>query len=191
MNYIEAIRQYKPSDDQELNDQKVILKFIEENQSNVLTRENEVAHLTSSGLVLNESLDKVLMVHHNIYNTWAWTGGHADGEEDMLEVAVREAIEETGVQAITPLFEEIASVDIIPVYGHVKRGRFVSSHLHMNVSYVLIADENEDTQIKHDENSGVMWVSVDELAHYSGEPYLVAIYEKIIAHARAYKRQNS
>ena len=49
--------------------------------------------MTSSGLIFNKNLDKILMVHHNIYNTWSWTGGHADGEDDLLKVAIKEAKE--------------------------------------------------------------------------------------------------
>jgi len=61
-----------------------------------LLRDNEIAHITSSGFILNKSLDKALLIHHNIRNVWAWTGGHADGNSNLLEVAIQEAVEETG-----------------------------------------------------------------------------------------------
>ncbi len=97
MNYIQAIKNFEPINEQEQNDKKLILNFIEKN-NDVLYRENEYAHMTSSGLIFNKNLDKILMVHHNIYNTWSWTGGHADGEDDLLKVAIKEAKEETGVK---------------------------------------------------------------------------------------------
>ena len=78
MDYIQAIKNFEPMNEQEQNDKKLILKFIKKNDD-VLYRDNEYAHMTSSGLIFNEKLDKILMVHHNIYNTWSWTGGHADG----------------------------------------------------------------------------------------------------------------
>ena len=81
------------------------------------------------------------MAHHNIYRVWAWTGGHADGESDLLSVALREAREETGVTHLLPLSADIMSLDILPVWGHVKRGRYVTAHQHLNVSYLLVADE--------------------------------------------------
>ena len=99
MNYIQAIKNFEPINEQEQNDKKLILNFIEKN-NDVLYRENEYAHMTSSGLIFNKNLDKILMVHHNIYNTWSWTGGHADGEDDLLKVAIKEAKEETGVNVI-------------------------------------------------------------------------------------------
>ena len=91
-------------------------------KDNILTRENAFAHLTSSGFILNENKDKVLMIYHNLYNSWAWTGGHADGEDDLLEVAIKEAKEETGVVNIHPLSTQIMSLDILPVWGHMKKG---------------------------------------------------------------------
>lgn len=187
MNYLEAIEAYVPANPQEASDQEVILSCIRSHPEEILTRKNPLAHVTSSGLILNQSLDKILMVHHNIYNTWAWTGGHADGEPDLLGVAIREGQEETGVQALTPLSEQIASVDILPVNGHFKRGAYVSAHLHLNVTYVLIADEGHGLSVKADENSGVAWIRVEDLPAYSNEPYMIAVYLKIVQWARNYR----
>ncbi len=69
MNYIEAIKRYKPINEQEKKDKEIILSCIN-NYSDVLTRENEVCHLTSSGFIINKDRDKVLMIHHNIYKSW-------------------------------------------------------------------------------------------------------------------------
>lgn len=184
MNYKQAIQNFQPSNDQEANDQLIILNYIEAFSSNILTRDNQIAHLTSSGLILNPAMDKVLMIHHNIYKTWAWTGGHADGDTDMLEVAIKEAKEETGASEIVPLTTAMLSVDIIPVYGHVKNGKYVSSHLHLNTAYVLIADENENLTINTEETSDVAWVDVEKLSDYSNEPYLIDIYLKLIQKAK-------
>ena len=178
MNYIEAIENFKPTNEQEENDKKLILEFIK-NNDNVLYRENEYAHMTSSGLIFDNKLDKILMVHHNIYNTWSWTGGHADGESDLLKVAVKEAKEETGVADINVLDEDIITLDILPVVPHVKRGKFVSGHIHFCISYALKADEKSSTRAKLDENSGVKWIKIDELEKYSNEPYLIGVYRKI------------
>jgi len=184
MNFREEILDYKPINEQETKDKKIILDYIESFYENILTRENKVAHMTSSGLILNKSLDKILMIHHNIYNTWTWTGGHADGNNNMLEVALKEGKEETGVSNILPLTNKLASIDIIPVYGHIKRGKYVSSHLHLNTSYILIADEKEKLIINEEETSNVGWVEVNEIDKYSNEPYLIQIYNKIIKKAR-------
>ena len=187
LNYIEAIENFKPINEQEENDKRLILEFIK-NNDDVLYRENEYAHMTSSGLIFNDKLDKILMVHHNIYNTWAWTGGHADGEGDLLKVAIKEAQEETGVSDIKVLDENIITLDILPVVPHVKRGKFVSGHLHFCISYALMADETSDIRAKLDENSGVKWIKIDELEKYSNEPYLIGVYRKI--HKRVLSKLN-
>ena len=184
MLYKDQIERFIPLTEQEKNDKKIIVKYIDEFNQNVLLRENEIAHITSSGFIMNTTMDKVLMVHHNIYNTWAWTGGHADGDSDLLYVALKEAKEETGVDNIKPLSEEIVSIDILPVYGHIKKGKYISAHLHLSIAYVLIADENEELTMKEDENSGVRWIPVDKISDFSNEPYLIEIYNKIIQKAK-------
>lgn len=184
MNFKESINEYKPTNRQEASDKNIILNYIDHFYKNILTRENKIAHMTSSGLILNKSLDKILMIHHNIYKTWTWTGGHADGDHDMLKVALKEAKEETGVFNIVPLMKDLASIDIIPVYGHIKKGGYISAHLHLNTSYALIADEEEKLIVNEEETSGVKWIEFDRLEEYSKEPYLIGIYHKIISRAK-------
>ncbi|MTI70337.1 MAG: NUDIX hydrolase [Firmicutes bacterium] len=188
MNFIEEIEKYKPINEQEKNDKRIILDYIDNFHENILTRENLIAHMTSSGLILNKTLDKILMIHHNIYNTWTWTGGHADGDSDMLKVALKEAKEETGLLDVVPLTEDLISIDIIPVYGHRKKGKYISAHLHLNTSYVLIGKEIEETVINEEETSGVGWIKVNNLYKYSNEPYIIEIYNKIINKARKIKK---
>ncbi len=89
-----AIAAFVPSCEQEERDQNMILAFMDANPD-CLTRDNDVAHMTASAWVVNPARDKVLMVYHNIYDSWSWTGGHADGEADLADVAYREGQEET------------------------------------------------------------------------------------------------
>ncbi len=177
MGWIEDIKNYIPYNEQEMADKKV-MEFCISQFDNLLTRENPLAHITSSGYIVNKDRTKVLMIHHNIYKTWAWTGGHADGDEDLLHVAVKEAMEETGVKHIKPVTDEILSLDVIEVIGHVKRGKYVSAHLHLNLCYLLEADEGDELIVKQDENSGVKWLPIDRLHDYSNEPHMVELYNK-------------
>lgn len=188
MNYREDIKSFVPGNEQEETDKRLMLKYIECYGDGILYRNNELAHMTVSCLILNGALDKILMVHHNIYNTWSWTGGHADGDADLLAVAIKEAREETGIKRAAPLIDAIVSLDILPVYGHFKKGSYVSVHIHLNATYVLIASEDEAVAAKEDENSGVMWIDVDRLAEFSNEPYLIDIYRKIVNRARVLKK---
>mgnify|MGYP002545656489 CR=1 FL=1 len=88
---------YHPCCEQEAVDRDVMLHFLREN-TDAFTRENLVAHFTASSWIVNSSRTHALMAWHNLYRAWSWTGGHADGETDLLSVALREAREETGVE---------------------------------------------------------------------------------------------
>lgn len=180
MNWIDAIKSYEACNEQERKDKEIILCCLSVYED-LLTRDNELAHITSSGFVINRNRNKALMVHHNIYQSWSWTGGHADGNGDLLSVAIQEVREETGIKNIRPVTEEMISLDILPVFGHIKRGRYVAPHLHLSVAYLLEGDEKEPLVVKADENSGVHWIAFDEIDTYSQEPHMNRIYKKIIA----------
>lgn len=180
MQWIDSIREYIPYNKQEEKDKAVILTYINLFR-NILKRDNEIAHITSSAFVVNKDRDKVLMVYHNIYNSWSWIGGHADGEENLLYVALKETQEETGVRKTYPVSNEILSLDVLPVLGHIKKGKYISPHLHLSVTYLIEADDKEELRTKPDENSAVQWIPIDQLATYSNEPHMVKIYSKIVS----------
>ncbi len=162
----DAIEKYRPYNEQEEMDQPLILNWIK-NEKDAFLRENKIAHITASAWVVNKDRSKVLMVYHNIYHSWSWLGGHADGETDLLSVAIREVKEEAGISNVYPVSEEIFSLESLTVDGHVKKGKYVSSHLHLNV--------------KADENSGVAWFSPEEALGKSTEPWFVEhVYKKLI-----------
>ena len=145
-------------------------------------RENRNAHMTASAWIVDPTRTRTLMVYHNIYDSWSWTGGHADGETDLLSVALREAREETGIAHVHPVNTEIYSLEILTVDGHEKRGKYVSSHLHLNLTYLLEADDSDALMRKEDENSAVAWFSLEEAVRASSEPWFQKrIYPKLNA----------
>ena len=179
MSIREDIARYMPCNEQEARDKAVILDFMDRHDDAFL-RSNLIAHMTASAWVVNAARDKVLMVYHKLYDSWSWTGGHADGEEDLLSVALREVREETGVHRVRPVSEEIYSLEILTVDGHEKRGEYVPSHLHLNVTYLLEADEHDALHVCEAENSGVRWFTRDGALKASTEPWFVErIYRKL------------
>ena len=182
--YQKEIAAYVPRNEQEAGDQGMILDYLRRFPRDILTRDNKIAHITVSGFVVNAGATKVLMAHHNIYRVWAWTGGHADGERDLLSVALRETREETGVAHIGPLSTDIASLEILPVWGHVKRGEWVPSHQHLNVSYLLTAEESDPLRHREGENTEVAWLPADRLLELTNEWQMDGIYTKLLARAR-------
>ena len=179
MKILDDIRAYLPFNEQEEKDKRLMLDFLEKNDDAFL-RENRLAHMTASAWVVNPARDRVLLVYHRIYDSWSWTGGHADGETDLLAVALREVREETGVRHVRPVTEEIYSLEVLTVDGHEKRGEYVSSHLHLNVTYLLEASEEDSLSICEAENSGVGWYTLDGALAASSEPWFVRrIYQKL------------
>ena len=179
MKIVEEIKKYRPCNGQEQRDQALILDFLEKN-GDAFLRSNLLAHMTASSWIVNPERTKTLMVYHNLYDSWSWTGGHADGETDLLSVALREAREETGIEHVRPLSPEIFSLEVLTVDGHEKRGEYVPSHLHMNVTYLLEAEESDTLHICREENSGVAWFTLEEALKASTEPWFVErIYKKL------------
>ncbi len=184
MSLYELIKNYAPVNDQEACDKEQMLRFMEQNQD-YLTRDNQIAHFTTSIWTVNKERTKTLMVYHNLYDSWAWIGGHADGEEDLCAVAMRELQEETGVKHAELVSREILSLESLNVRGHVKKGKYVPSHLHFNLTFLAEADEHEALIVNENENQAVKWWSFEEALQVSSEPWMVEyIYKKLIAKSK-------
>ncbi len=167
---IQQIKEFKPWNEQEQKDREVILSCLD-SQPGIFLRTNLTGHMSASAWVVNKAHDKVLMAYHNIYDSWSWLGGHADGETNLLSVALKEVREESGIEHVQPLAEDIFSLEVLTVDGHEKRGEYVPSHLHLNVTYLLEADDTEPLKVKTDENSGVAWFGLSEAVKASAEPW--------------------
>ena len=179
MDIVEQIKNYVPYNELEEKDKQLILKCIE-TYPDIFNRENPVAHMTASAWVTNKTRTKILMAYHNIYKSFSWLGGHCDGNKDCLEIAIKEVKEESGIQNVKAISDDILSLEVLTVDGHYKHGEYVSSHLHLNVTYLLEADDSEELIIKEDENSAVKWFDVDKAIEASNEEWFKEnIYSKL------------
>lgn len=169
------IKEYTPYNRQEAADKTLMLQFMERNPD-CLTRDNLAGHFATSAWVVNKTRTKVLMIYHNIYSSWSWAGGHADGESNLLAVARREILEETGLADMKLLCDGIFAINVLGVERHIKKGKPVAAHLHLDVEYLFEADDSLPLKIKEDENSAVGWVDIDKIHTAVTEEKMKPIY---------------
>lgn len=181
MELLTAIKNYQPFNEQEALDKELILQQLTSNDQ-VFLRQSKLAHITVSAWIVNPDYQKVLMAYHNIYQSWAWLGGHADGETDLKHVILKEIAEESGLTAVEFVTPSLFSLEVLTVDGHQKHGHYVSSHLHLNVTYLLQASDDLPLRIKADENSQVAWLKLSELKQKVSESWFYDhIYSKLMA----------
>lgn len=178
MSVRDIINRYIPCDEQEKRDKEQMLKFID-SFDDVLTRDNVIGHFTAAAFVINKEKTKMAAVYHIITDGWTYPGGHADGEEDLLSVAIREAEEETGLKT-TVLDDKPFFISSNPVKSHIKHGKFVSSHLHFDVLYLMEADENMPLEYREDESKGVKWIPFDEIDNEKMVDFIKPMAKKLI-----------
>lgn len=121
-------------------------------------RDHLPGHITGSAWIVNEDRTKTLLIHHAKLKRWLQPGGHADGEHDILNVARREAEEETGLKQLKVVRTEIFDLDIHPIPT---RSDF-TQHLHFDVRYLFEATEEEGLIIS-DESTDLKWFDLDLL----------------------------
>jgi len=130
-------------------------------------------HLTGSAWILNADSNKVLLVHHAKLNRWMQPGGHADGDENILQVALKEAREETGIVNFR-VNESIFDIDIHTIPAR----KDIPEHLHYDVRFLVHTDEAEKI-IVSEESHDVKWVSFAEIEKFTTEPSILRMKAKI------------
>ena len=175
------IEAYTPYNEEEAADKKAMLEFISRNDD-ALLRTNLTGHLTATAWVTDSSYCNYLMEFHNIYQSWSWIGGHADGDGNLTSVAAKELTEETGLTEAKLASPNIFSIEALHVEGHYKHGSYVPCHLHYNVTYLFTADPLWPVKIKPDENSGIRWFEANQLIKEVSETWMVEhVYKKLLA----------
>ncbi len=190
MNFTECLRAYfsffqnaEFTQGDALPTQEQCERYLADYKEDFYTRKAPV-HATASAFVMNRDLTKVLFAYHKIYDSYAWLGGHADGETDLLAVALREAKEESSLAEVLPYSHIPVSVRLLPVRSHVKRGEQVPEHFHLDVCFCLIAEESSKIAPKTDENTSVAWLNAEKLSDYVKEKNMLPVYAGCIAAIR-------
>ncbi len=146
--------------------------------ANAFQRTYLPGHITGSAWVVNSDASKTLLVHHAKLNKWVQPGGHADGDENVLAVAMLEAEEETGIVNFK-IDETIFDIDIHTIPA---REDF-PQHLHYDIRFLFHADENEPIIIS-EESHDVRWIPIDQLRKFTTERSVLRMSEKLTQKSR-------
>jgi 8-oxo-dGTP pyrophosphatase MutT (NUDIX family) len=149
---IEELQNYRGQDDE----MKLIPDFVRlmNMQQNCFYRDCfDPGHITGSALLINASGNKVLLNHHKIFGKWLSFGGHADGEEEIAAVALREAVEESGISDIGFLKTGIFDIDVHAVAENSLKNE--PSHSHFDIIY-LLQTQTEEFHLS-DESVDLRW----------------------------------
>ena len=150
---LDLLQKYNPTEIDEIKFKKDIILFIKQN-NHCFERTHKVGHITSSAWVLNKDRNQAILTHHAKLGDWYQLGGHCDGDPDILQVALKEAKEESGILNIEPIMNEIFDIDIHPIPKNSKE----EAHYHYDIRFLLQVKSDEDLQINR-ESKELLWVT--------------------------------
>lgn len=171
MDLLELLKRYKPLDAADAHQASRIQKFVE-SDPHCFERTNPIGHITGSAWIVDPSGERVLLTHHKKLNKWLQLGGHADGEKDIFAVALREAREESNLDELKPVTQEIFDLDVhvIPPYGSDPQ------HEHFDIRFAVKAGS---TNVRaSDESRDLAWVPIADLARFTSEESLLRMAHK-------------
>lgn len=172
---LEALRKYKTVYEEERG---FAQKFIELLQHpGAYQRLHLPGHITGSSWIVNNDGTKVLLVKHAALHKWLQPGGHADGDENVFRVALREANEETGLVNLTPVGSGFLDIDIHAIPA--RKDLSFPQHDHYDVRFLFQADEADELKIS-DESTDLKWVELRELEKYNSEKSILRLRSKLV-----------
>lgn len=170
--FIDQLREYALRHTEEAETVSAFMAFVE-SETDCFCRNLAVGHITGSAWVVDTDGSQVLLTHHRKLNRWLQLGGHADGDPDVLSVAMKEAEEESGLVGFSHIGSGIFDIDIHPIPAR----KDEPEHLHYDVRYVLRANGSLD-YIVSDESHDLRWVDLDEVETLTTEPSMMRMVAK-------------
>jgi 8-oxo-dGTP pyrophosphatase MutT (NUDIX family) len=173
LDLIKLLEEYNPADLNEKNSKQRILEFVN-SSDNFTNRNNPSGHITGSAWIVSKDRKEVLLTHHVKLDMWLQIGGHVEGEEHVLETALREAREESGLRSIELISDKIFDVD---VHLFPQKGDF-PAHYHYDVRFLFEANENEEINRQKEESKGMKWITLEDVPSYGKENTIVRMTSK-------------
>jgi 8-oxo-dGTP pyrophosphatase MutT (NUDIX family) len=173
-NLLGLLQKYQPFNATETQFYEQITAFVHTNPA-CFERTLLSGHVTASAWILDESRQFTLLTHHQKLNQWFQTGGHCDGDSDVLAVALKEAEEETGLTNIRVLSPEIFDIDI----HLIPERKGIPAHLHYDVRFLFQADKNQPL-IVSSESTDLAWVDLGKVASLNDSSSITRMIEKTV-----------
>lgn len=151
------LQSYRAATREQATTRDRILRFIDTFPADAHLRSRLEGHLTASALVVDAALRRVLLLHHRKLRRWLQLGGHCDGDANLLSVAWREAVEESGIPGLE-LVPEVIDVDIHEIPARPAE----PAHLHLDTRFLIIAPPGAEPVANH-ESDGLSWLSFEEI----------------------------
>jgi 8-oxo-dGTP pyrophosphatase MutT (NUDIX family) len=169
---LDKLSAYRPAGAYETQMAEQLRRFVEAH-ADCFERSLAIGHVTGSAWIVDRERTHTLLTHHRKLDKWLQLGGHADGDSDILSVALREAREESGLEAIQPVSEEIFDVDIhtIPARGA------EPEHFHYDVRFLFEADRGAPLAVS-EESRSLAWVALDRIAEWNAEESVLRMASK-------------
>jgi 8-oxo-dGTP pyrophosphatase MutT (NUDIX family) len=172
---LDLLRKHKGFDENEAKMLAETIEFVESNED-CFKRELEIGHVTGSAWIVDKSRNFVLMMHHRKLDKWFQPGGHCDGDNDVLRVAMKEAIEETGVADIQVFSNEIFDVDV----HLIPERKDVVAHYHYDIRFLFEADK-EISLVINEESNDLAWVKIDKVAELNNSESITRMLRRDVA----------
>jgi 8-oxo-dGTP pyrophosphatase MutT (NUDIX family) len=166
-------------DERDRQEHRKITAFVEENPD-CLLRANLAGHLTASAFVVDRERQHLLLIHHKALDRWLQPGGHADGDPDLLAVARREVLEETGLAEVAPVTPHPFDLDIHPIPARAG----VPAHLHYDVRFLFEAHSGSVLQGNEREVHGAVWVPLQDLGRVTTDESVLRAARRIVTSPR-------
>ena len=172
---LQLLRTYRKNWPAETKMADRLIDFVEANRD-CFERSLAIGHVTGSAWIVNPAGTHVLLTHHRKLDMWLQLGGHADGNSDILDAAMREAHEESGLESIAAVSPLIFDIDIhlIPA------GKSELAHYHHDIRFALQATGTQD-YIVSDESHDLAWVNIERLAEVTTEESMLRMAHKWIS----------
>lgn len=168
-----SLRNHHASDPHEEAMRQSIIQFVETHEQ-CFERSLSIGHITASALIVNAARTKTLLTHHHKLDKWLQLGGHSDGDSDPLNVALREAEEESGMSNFRPVSSDIFDVDVHPIPAR----KHEPEHVHYDIRYLFETEEHQRINVSP-ESKDVAWIPLDDITNYTMEESILRMIRKL------------